>query len=67
MQIMIAHKLQVLQMYKAGKIFTGQGVEGNSDAARFSVLRKSNKWVSVGDVLCQESQQKQLRNREWEP
>ena len=67
MDIMIAHKLRVFHMYKAGKIFTGQGVEGNSDAARSTVLRKSNKWVSIGDVLCQDSRQKQLRNREWEP
>ena len=49
------------------KIFTGQGVERNNDVARSIVLRKSNKWDSVGDVLRQESRQWQLKNRERQP
>ena len=46
------------------KIFTGQGVERNNDVARSIVLRKFNKRDSVGDVLCQESRQWQLKDRE---
>ena len=67
MHIMVAHIPWFFKMYKAVKIFTGQGVERNNDVARSTVLRKSNKWDSVGDVLRQESRQWQLRNREREP
>ena len=67
MHIMVAHIPWVFQMYKVVKLFKGQGVERNNDVARSTVLRKSHKWDSVGDVLHQESCQWQLRSREWEP
>ena len=66
MHIMVCHIPWFFQMYKTVKIFTGQGVERNN-VARSIVLRKSNKWDSVGDVLRQESRQWQLKNREREP
>ena len=53
--------------FKTVKRFTGQGVERNNDVARSIVLRKSNKWDSVGDVLHQESRQWQLQNKERKP
>ena len=42
------------ELHKSVKIFTGQGVDKNNDAARAISLRKSNKWDSAGDVLRQE-------------
>ena len=67
MHIMVGHIPWFFQMYKTVKIFTGQGVERNNDVARSIVLRKSNKWDSVGDVLRQESRQWRLKTREREP
>jgi len=67
MHIMVGHIPWFLQMYKTVKIFTGQGVERNDDVARSIVLRKSNKWDSVGNVLRQESRQWQLKNMECQP
>lgn len=67
MHIMVSHIPWFFQMYNAVKLFTGQGVEKNNDVARSIVLRKSNKWDSVGDVLRQESRQWHLRKREREP
>ena len=66
MHIMVSHIPWFFQMYKAVKLFTGQGVEKNNDVARSIVLRKSNKWDSVGDVLRQESRQWHLQKRERE-
>lgn len=43
MHIMVSHIPWFFQMYKAVKLFTGQGVEKNNDVARSIVLRKSNK------------------------
>jgi len=54
-------------MYKTVKIFTGQDVERNNDVARSIVLRKSNKWDSIGDVFRQKTRQWRLKNRERTP
>ncbi|CAB4009664.1 Hypothetical predicted protein [Paramuricea clavata] len=51
MHAMVYHVPNFLQMFKSVKLFTGQGVEKNNDAARSTVLRKSNKWDSPADVL----------------
>ena len=67
MHIMVGHIPWFFQMYKTVKIFTGQGVERNNDVARSIVLRKSNKWDSIGDVFRQESRQWWLKNRERTP
>ena len=64
MHIMVGHIPWFFKNYKTVKIFRGQGVERNNDVARSVVLRKSNKWHSVGDVLRQESKQWQLQNKE---
>ena len=66
MHIMVAHLPNFLKLYKSVKKFTGQGVEKNNDTARSVVLRKSNKWDSVGDVLKVEHRQWELRMRERE-
>lgn len=62
--IMVAHIPWFFTLHKNVKMFTGQGVERNNDVARSIVLRKSNKWNSVGDVLRHESRQWQLKERE---
>ena len=49
--VMVGHILWFFKNYKTLKIFTGHDVESNNDVARSIVLRKSNKWDSVGDVL----------------
>ena len=67
MHIMVGHIPWFFQMYKTVKIFTGQGVERNNDVAWSIVLRKSNKWDSIGDVFRQESRQWLLKNRERTP
>ena len=67
MHIMVGHIPWFFQMYKTVKIFTGQGIERNNDVARSIVLRKSNKWDSIGDVFHQESRQWRLKNRERTP
>ena len=67
MHITVGHIPWFFQMYKTVKIFTGQGVERNNDVARSIVLRKSNKWDSIGDVFRQESRQWLLKNRERTP
>ncbi|CAB3999312.1 Hypothetical predicted protein [Paramuricea clavata] len=57
MHIMVAHIPWFLQMCKTVKMFTGQGVEKNNDVARSIVLRKSQHYDSVGDVLKHEARQ----------
>ncbi len=64
MHIMVAHIPWFLQMYKTVKMFTGQGVEKNNDVARSIVLRKSQHYDSVGDVLKHEARQWTLRGAE---
>ena len=61
---MVAHVPWFLQMYKTIKVFTGQGVEKNNDVARSIVLRKSQHYDSVGDVLGHEARQWALRSVE---
>jgi hypothetical protein len=51
-------------MYKTVKMFTGQGVEKNNDVARSIVMRKSQHYDSVGDVLKHEARQWTLRGAE---
>jgi len=46
------------------QLFTGQGVETDSDMSRSIVLHKSNKWDAPTDVLQLESQQWELREQE---
>ena len=67
MHIMVAHIPWFLELYSTVKIFTGQGVERNNDVARSIVLRKSNKWDSIGDILRLESRQWHLKHRERKP
>lgn len=67
MHILVAHVPHFLQLYKTMKLFTGQGVEKNNDNARAVVLKKSNKWDSVGDVLRLEARQWELRDRDRVP
>ena len=57
---------QVLQDPQVCKIFTGQGVEKNSDYARNIVLHKSNKWDAASDVLKVEARQWALSKLERE-
>ena len=54
---MVAHLPNFLKLYKSVKKFTGKGLEKNNDTAR-SVLGKSKKWDSVGDVL-------KVEHRQW--
>ena len=67
MHIMVAHIPWFLELYSTVKIFTGQGVERNNDVASSIVLRKSNKWDSIGDILRLESRQWHLKHRERKP
>jgi hypothetical protein len=60
---MVYHVPNFLQMFKSVKLFTGQGVEKN-DAARSTVLRKSNKWDGPADVLKHEARLWELKHRE---
>ena len=62
MHAMVYHIPKFLEAYKTVKIFSGQGVDKNNDMARSIVLRKSNNWDGVGDVLKLESRQWELRN-----
>lgn len=63
MHILVAHVPHFLKMHKSIKIITAQGVEKN-DVAQSTVLRKSNKWDSTGDVLRLEHRQWVLREQE---
>ena len=64
MHILFAHVPFFLHTHKSLKIFTGQGVEKNNDTTRNVVLRKSNHYDSVGDILRIENRQWLLRERE---
>ncbi len=66
MHIMVAHCPIFLKQHKSVKTFSGQGVEKNNDVARSVVLRKSNKYDAVGDVLRVEHRQWELRMRQRE-
>ena len=61
MYAMIYHTPIFLEKFKSVKLFTGQGMEKNSDFARSTVL-KSNKWNAAGDVLRTEARQWVLRS-----
>ena len=61
---MVQHIPRFFELYHSVKMFTGQGVEKNNDVARSVVLRKSNKWDSVGDVLRMEQRQWELQDHE---
>lgn len=64
MHVLFAHVPYFLHTHKSLKVFTGQGVEKNNDSARNVVLRKSNHFDSVGDILRLENRQWLLRERE---
>ena len=64
MHAMVYHVPLFLNNYRTVKLFTGQGMGKNNDVARSTVLRKSNKWDSVSDVLRLESRQWELRQHE---
>ena len=51
MHVLFAHVPYFLHTHKSLRVFTGQGVEKNNDSARNVVLRKSNHFDSVGDIL----------------
>lgn len=58
MHVLFAHVPYFLYTPKSLKVFTGQGVEKNNDSARNVVLRKSNQYDSVADIL-------KIENRQW--
>ena len=64
MHVLFAHVPYFLHTHKSLRVFTGQGVEKNNDSARNVVLRKSNHFDSVGDILRIEHRQWLLRGRE---
>ena len=64
MHVLFAHVPYFLHTHKSLRVFTGQGVEKNNDSARNVVLRKSNHFDSVGDILRIENRQWLLRGRE---
>ena len=57
---------KLFELHKSVKIFTGQGVGKNNDAARAISLRKSKTWDSAGDVLRQEQCQWELKEHDLE-
>ena len=59
MPIMVAHIHSFFELYRSVKIFNSQEKDRNNDTACDVILKKSNKWDSAGDVLCQ-------GQREWE-
>jgi len=61
---MVYHIPTFFEKYKTVKLFTGQGVESDSDMSRSILLHKSNKWDAPTDVLQLESQQWELREQE---
>jgi hypothetical protein len=64
MHIMVYHIPNFFELYKAVKVFTGQGEERNNDVARNIVLHKSNKFDSTADILRLESRKGELKNQE---
>ena len=64
MHSLVYHVPMFLKNFKSVKLFTGQGVEKNNDAARNVVLHKSNKRNAAADVLKQEFRQWELRDQE---
>ena len=62
MHSLVYHIPIFLTKFKSVKLFTGQGVEKNSDMARNVVHHKSNKRNAAADVLKLESRQWELRD-----